>query len=487
MNVMLVSVSERTREIGLLKAVGVTRPPDRRGLPGRGGHPLDGRAASSGLGRGLRRGRGLLRGLYPSFPAQPPVWAVGAAIARLDLGRSRLRRAPGAARGAARSGRGPGAAMSARGRGKLSALAWGAVAAHRLRSVLTMLGIVIGIASVILLTSLGEGTRRYIVEEFTQFGTNILSINKGKATTSGMPGLSADGPQAHDRGRRGVAARAGASRVVLPGAFGTARVEAGERGRGVLVYGVTSEMPRVFRSSACGRAASCRRATRAAGARWRSSGPKLKHELFGEANPLGRARADRRTALPRHRRHGAEGPDPRLRHGRPGLHPGRERAEPLQPDELTEIDVLFSSEIPAARIKARRAPGPHGAPRRRGGLHDHDARPRCSTCSAASSRSSASPSRASARSRCVVGAIGILTMMWISVGERTGEIGLLRAIGATRRQVLRLFLVEAVMLSAAGGVVGVARGVRARRPDSRLRARPAPRHDPGLSWSPRSR
>ena len=43
----------------------------------------------------------------------------------------------------------------------------------------------------ILLTSLGEGTRRYIVDEFTQFGTHILSINKGKATTSGMPGLSA--------------------------------------------------------------------------------------------------------------------------------------------------------------------------------------------------------------------------------------------------------------------------------------------------------
>jgi putative ABC transport system permease protein len=59
----------------------------------------------------------------------------------------------------------------------------------------------------------------------------------------------------------------------------------------------------------------------------------------------------------------------------------------------------------------------------------------------------------------VVGAIGILTMMWIAVGERTGEIGLIRALGATRRQVLQLFLFEAVMLSAAGGAVGILAGL----------------------------
>ena len=67
------------------------------------------------------------------------------------------------------------------------ALAWNAVVAHRLRSALTMLGIMIGIASVILLTSIGEGTRRYILSEFTQFGTNILAINPGKTRPPGSP------------------------------------------------------------------------------------------------------------------------------------------------------------------------------------------------------------------------------------------------------------------------------------------------------------
>jgi putative ABC transport system permease protein len=59
----------------------------------------------------------------------------------------------------------------------------------------------------------------------------------------------------------------------------------------------------------------------------------------------------------------------------------------------------------------------------------------------------------------LVGAIGILTMMWISVNERTSEIGLAKAIGATPRQILLLFLGEAVMLAGIGGVLGLLAGI----------------------------
>jgi putative ABC transport system permease protein len=59
----------------------------------------------------------------------------------------------------------------------------------------------------------------------------------------------------------------------------------------------------------------------------------------------------------------------------------------------------------------------------------------------------------------LVGAIGILTMMWIAVGERTAEIGLLKALGATRTDVRNLFLVEAALLSGVGGAAGVATAV----------------------------
>ena len=50
-------------------------------------------------------------------------------------------------------------------------------------------------------------------------------------------------------------------------------------------------------------------------------------------------------------------------------------------------------------------------------------------------------------------------MMWISVGERTSEIGLAKAIGATPAQIARLFLFEAALLSLAGGLLGVAAGM----------------------------
>jgi putative ABC transport system permease protein len=59
----------------------------------------------------------------------------------------------------------------------------------------------------------------------------------------------------------------------------------------------------------------------------------------------------------------------------------------------------------------------------------------------------------------LVGAIGILTLMWISVNERTAEIGLARAVGATPGQILLLFLSEAALLSSLGGVLGLATGM----------------------------
>ena len=58
-----------------------------------------------------------------------------------------------------------------------------------------------------------------------------------------------------------------------------------------------------------------------------------------------------------------------------------------------------------------------------------------------------------------VGAIGILTILWIAVNERTGEIGLLRALGADARRIQQLFLLEAVALSLTGGAAGLAAGL----------------------------
>src|SRR6056300_853733 len=63
-----------------------------------------------------------------------------------------------------------------------------AVRSQRMRSFLTALGIAVGIGSVVLLTSLGEGLHRFMLAEFTQFGTNLIGVNPGKVTTHGVSG-----------------------------------------------------------------------------------------------------------------------------------------------------------------------------------------------------------------------------------------------------------------------------------------------------------
>jgi putative ABC transport system permease protein len=346
--------------------------------------------------------------------------------------------------------------MSAREAAEILRLAWGAVAARRFRSLLTVLGIVIGIASVTLLTSLGEGTRRYIVQEFTQFGTHIMSINKGKATTSGMPGLSATVRKLTIEDAEALERVPGVE-IVLPGAYGTAAVAAGDRSRRVLVAGVTSDMPRVFRFGVRqGRflpELDPRRASPLA-----VLGPTLSRELFGEANPLGaRVRIGGRRFLvvgvmePKGQVLGFDMDDR-------AYIPVASALSLFNQDELTEIHALFSRDMPVGRIQndVRRM-----LMARHAGEEDFTITTETEMLDVLGrvlSVVSIAVAGIGAIS-LVVGAIGILTMMWIGVDERTGEIGLLRALGATRRQVLTVFLIESVILSTAGGAAGILSGL----------------------------
>ncbi len=165
-------------------------------------------------------------------------------------------------------------------------LAFGAVLSHRLRSALSMLGIGIGIASVILLTSIGEGTRRYMVGMFTQFGTNLMAVNPGKSKTSGIPGMFGGTTHKLTIDDAQALARLSGVETAMPVAFGTARVETGGRDRSVFVYGVTPEAPKVWKYTV-------RQGTfwpdsdPHRGSQFTILGPKLKRELFGEANALG--------------------------------------------------------------------------------------------------------------------------------------------------------------------------------------------------------
>jgi len=336
-------------------------------------------------------------------------------------------------------------------------MAWGTIVAHRLRSLLTMLGIAIGIASVILLTSIGEGTRQYILGEFTQFGTNVMAVNPGKAMTTGSPGALAGTYRKLTLEDAEALRRIPGVENVVPVVMGTARVSAGERGRSVFVYGVNSEIPAVWKFEVRqGRFIPEGDPRR--GAAVAVLGPKLKREIFGEANALGRFV---RIAEHRFRVIGVMAPK--------GLLLGFDiddsiyipvaRARSLfNEDGLIEIDLTFSAHADLDRIVADV---------RATLMERHDGEDDVTITTQTEMLDvfgrvmdvvSAAAGGIGAIS-LVVGAIGILTIMWISVNERTAEIGLAKAIGAGSSQILRLFLLEASVLSLIGGAIGIAIGM----------------------------
>lgn len=338
-------------------------------------------------------------------------------------------------------------------------LAWGSIAAHRLRSALTMLGIVIGIASVILLTSLGEGTRLAILSEFTQFGTNLMAVRRGRIQTTGVPGALGATVRKLTIEDAEALRRVEGVEDVVPIATGTARVEAGERGRGVVVYGVTSEVPRVWRFEV-GQGRFLPSGDPRRGAPLAVLGPTLKRELFGQANALGEhVRIGGRRFLvigvmaPKGQFLGLDIDDS-------AYVPVASAQSLFNADELQGIDILFSAGVPAAAVKKRV---------RRALILRHEGQEDFTVFTQTEmldvlNRVLGVVTLAVGGIGAIsllVGAIGILTMMWISVGERTAEIGLARAIGASRTQVVRLFLVEAALLSLAGGTVGLLAGIGA--------------------------
>ena len=332
-----------------------------------------------------------------------------------------------------------------------------AVSGHRLRTFLSTLGVAIGIGSVILLTSIGEGTRQYMLDQFTQFGTNLLAINPGKAQTMGIPGIM--GGTTHKLTLDDARALERISGVVkvMPLAFATARVEGNGRGRSVFVYGVTSDVPEVWQFRARQGSfwpAGEPRQTRALTV----VGPKLKRELFGDANALGRFV---RIGGMRFRVVGIMEPKGQFLGfdiDDAAYIPVGTAMNLFNLDEVNEIDVLFSHASLLDGVVA-------GITRLLTDRHDGN-EDFTITSQAAMLETSDNimgiitmAVGAIAAISLLVGAVGILTMTWISVGERTSEIGVLRAIGASRWQVQFVFLAEAAVLATAGGVVGLAGGV----------------------------
>ncbi len=340
---------------------------------------------------------------------------------------------------------------------ELIRLAAKAIVSHRLRSILSMIGIAIGVTSVILLTSLGEGTRLYMVEQFSQFGTNIIAINPGKIDTGGIPGIFGGSTQKLSLDDAEALRRIPGIQDMVPFSFGMARVEAGGRGRSVFVYGVTPDMEEVWRWRV------------RTGSFWPGGdprqgfqlavlGPKVKREIFGSENPLGKFV---KIAGTRFRVIGvmeSKGQMMGFDLDDAAFIPVTTAMRIFNQDELQEIDLTFAhGREPADVAEAIRLL-----------LRDrHDGKDDVTITTQAAMLETfgnimnivTMAVGAIGGVSLLVGAIGILTMMWIAVGERTNEIGLIRSIGATRRQVELVFLTEAAFLAMLGGLLGIGTGL----------------------------
>jgi len=331
-------------------------------------------------------------------------------------------------------------------------LSLAALFSQRMRSFLTTLGITVGIAAVVLLTSLGEGVHRFVLSEFTQFGTNLIGVTPGKATTAGMSGAIISNVRPLSMDDAAALKRIPNIIAVAPVVQGNAPVEFGKRSRRTYIFGVGPQAPKVWQIRvAKGRffTADDPSASRA----FAVLGSKVKDELFVGENPLGRRI---RIGGERYRVIGVMESKGQLL----GFDlddavyiPTSRALAIFNRDSLMEIDLLYatgsSADQVAKKIK-KLLMARHGA-------EDFTIITQEQMLEVLGSVLDILTLAVGAVGgiSLLVGGVGILTIMTIAVNERTAEIGLLRAIGAGRRHILFLFIGEAVVLSSIGGLAGL--------------------------------
>ncbi|MBN1904299.1 MAG: ABC transporter permease [Deltaproteobacteria bacterium] len=334
-------------------------------------------------------------------------------------------------------------------------LSLGALKDQRMRSFLTAMGIAVGIASVVLLTSLGEGLHRFVMAEFTQFGTNIIAVNPGKTETIGMAGAIINNVRPLTMEDALSLETVPKVEGVIPFVQGNAPVEYEGRIRHTNLFGVGPKVPEVWRIGvAVGRFLpdDDPRTPRA----FVAIGSKVRTELFGDINPLGKKV---RIGGERYIVSGVMEPKGQML----GFDlddavyiPTRRALAMYNRDSLMEIDLLYKEGSDPDKIVKdikKMLIARHGS-------EDFTLTTQEQMMKVLGSILNVLTIAVGALGgiSLVVGGVGILTIMTIAVHERTTEIGLLRAIGAGRWQILAVFLGEAVALSGLGGLAGLIMG-----------------------------
>ncbi len=325
------------------------------------------------------------------------------------------------------------------------------IGAYKGRSFLTGLGITIGIATVVLLTSMGGGVHRFIVQQFTQFGTHLIAITPGKTQTFGLSGalISTVRPLTTEDARalRHLPQVEG----IVPMVMGNVEIKGGGHTRRTTLFGVGPDLPRVWKIPiASGRFFPPGNRPLVA------LGATVRKELFGNQSVLGKRL---RIAGEGYRIVGV------LSHKGKMLGfdmddavyvPVARALDLFDREGLMEIDILYSSAADSGRLADRI----RKLLRLRHGREDFTLITQDQMLETLGSVLDVLTLAVAALGAIslVVGGIGILTIQTVAISERRSEIGLLRALGASRRQIITLFLGEAILLASLGGLGGLVLG-----------------------------
>jgi putative ABC transport system permease protein len=341
-----------------------------------------------------------------------------------------------------------------------------AVRAHRLRSMLTMLGIVIGISSVVLTVGLGLGAQDEVRDQIDSLGSNLLIVSPGSDTdSSGVRGGFGSAQTLSLADARAIADKKVAPDVarVAPTTSDMTSLTAGTTNWTSRVVGTTTNWKDVrSRTLASGRWFTDDEA--AAGADVVVLGPETASELFGLGNPVGQTVSVNGTALT------VIGVLDES-----GATSSETDEDDLAVVPLTTAQRISGSTSPslsAVYVEARSAEVLSAAYQEVNAalLTSHGVTSSEADFSIATQDALLETANSTNRTMTIllggiaaisllVGGIGVMNIMLVSVTERVREIGLRKALGATPSAIRRQFLIEASLLGVAGGVVGSAIGV----------------------------
>jgi putative ABC transport system permease protein len=341
--------------------------------------------------------------------------------------------------------------------------------ANPLRSALTALGIVIGVGAVVAMVSVGLGAQYRVEQAIKDLGSNMLVIGNGSRTSDGRQTGRGRYFTLTESDAAALAREIPSVQVAAGSVGGTGRIVAGNRNWYSNLWGVTRDYFIAHNwSVAYGRIMT--EAEIRASAKVALLGKSVARELFGDRDPLGQTVRIERVPFTVIGVLQSKGPDPWLGSDQDDLAllPLSTAKRRVFGSRQARLDLLGQITVKVTNASAVDATAQQASAllRRRHKLLDTDPDDffvsNVTDALNARSESSKIMSRllaAIAGISLLVGGIGIMNIMLVSVSERTREIGLRMAVGARQRDIQMQFLIEALLLSLFGGLVGIAVGI----------------------------